>query len=142
MNQPTDEAGARNDPDRPTLAFIYDRHATHTTLMLDERIARVKAYAMAQGWQFGGWFVDTDADALSDTTRPALDSLCNTMAAAGGERICLIHDWDRLSRDTKARAALQRRIRSAGGSTHTAQGESDTDPLTRGTLAALKRGQL
>lgn len=126
------------------LAFVYDRHATSSPDALNTRLETVRAYIAAQGMAIGGWFVDTGDDALSAAGRPAFDALCNTMANTdgGADKVCLVHDWTRLSHDGPARAALQRRIRWAGGVTWTAQGDSDSMPLARGTLAALNRGQL
>jgi hypothetical protein len=139
MNDATDVPGPRTAAGLPPLAFIYDRHATKTTLVLDDRLARVKAYAKTRGWSIGGWFVDTDDDALSDTSRPALDALCNTVASHTGGRVCLIHDWDRLSRDPDARAKLLARVKDAGGWTATTDGHDDRDPIRPGTAAALYR---
>jgi DNA invertase Pin-like site-specific DNA recombinase len=138
MHDATDGDRPRTAP-APPLAFIYDRHATKTTVMLDERITKAKTYALNHGMQIGGWFVDTGDDALSDTNRPALGALCNTMASHTGDKVCLIHDWNRLSRDPEARTALRLRIKAAGGWTVTVDGQDDREPVQPGTLAALYR---
>jgi hypothetical protein len=124
------------DDARP-LAFIYDRHAAPTKGALSVRLEKIRAYAAAEGLQIAGWFLDEKSDALSDTYRPALTALCNAMRSHGSRpMICLIHDWDRLSRDNVALALLRRKVSLAGGWTATIDGEDDRTPL-----AELHRGQ-
>lgn len=127
----------------PTLAFIYDRHATSSPDALNARLDRVRAHIAEQGYTIGGWFIDTGDDALSATVRPAFSALCNTMTntdAEGADKVCLVHDLTRLSHDIPARISLQRRIRLAGGRTCTTQ--DDDVPPARGTLASLHQGLL
>jgi DNA invertase Pin-like site-specific DNA recombinase len=110
--------------ERP-LAFIYDRHATANKVMLQLRLEACAQYAEAQGWQIGGWFVDEGDDALTTDKRPAFEAMLNTVRAASIDvpRVCLVHDWDRLSHDQESRRLLTRRVLHLGTWVETCHGE-------------------
>ncbi|MFJ7997282.1 recombinase family protein [Streptomyces sp. NPDC096310] len=111
----------------PPLAFIYDRHASpRARAVLDLRLEGCRNWALAQGWEIAGRWVDLGDDALSDAHRPRFDELVTLMRGipGGRARICLVHHWDRLTRYGD-RFAYQRRVAGAGGSTATTFGEGD-----------------
>jgi hypothetical protein len=58
--------------------------------------------------------------------RPQFDALCVAMERAPGPIVCLVDDWDRLTRDASQSAVMRHRIGQAGGHCETAEGESDT----------------
>jgi hypothetical protein len=119
--------------DQPTLAFIYDRCATQDTTELERRLTACGEYVIARGWGFGGWWRDTNDHALVNDHRPAFDALLRTMRAAEGcERVCLVYDWDRLSRDLQARGLMTRRVLLLGGWVETCGGEKGTAQETLG----------
>jgi DNA invertase Pin-like site-specific DNA recombinase len=129
-----DETNAR------PIAFIYDRHASPNRDALTARIEAAQAYARRRGWVLGGLFVDIGDDALSATERPAFDRLCNYLhnnRAVGVEMVCLVREWDRLSRYPEGRTRLRNRVTMAGGWTATADGQDDREPLQPSTMAAL-----
>ncbi|MGW7007605.1 recombinase family protein [Streptomyces sp. NPDC054933] len=111
--------------DQPPLVFIYDRHATLHREVLLLRLEVCATYADQQGWTIGGWFLDEGDDALTNDKRPAFESMLNTVRAAGADapRVCLVHDWHRLSRDDEARGLLTRRVLHLGGWVETSLGE-------------------
>ncbi len=133
-------------PTQPTVAFIYDRHATQNTVILDLRLKACARYVSDHSWGFGGWWVDNGDYALTDDRRPAFDALLRTMQAADRTqpRVCLVHDWSRLSRDMKARGLLTRRVLLLGGGVETCSGEKrepgdgiqHTGRLTSGPITA------
>jgi DNA invertase Pin-like site-specific DNA recombinase len=110
---------------QPPVAFIYDRHATANKVVLQLRLEACTQYVEAQGWQIGGWFLDTGDDALTDHRRPAFDAMLNILRSAGADtpRVVLIHDWDRLSRDQEALGLFTRRILQLGTRVETCRGE-------------------
>ncbi|WP_327686616.1 recombinase family protein [Streptomyces sp. NBC_00467] len=105
-------------------AFIYDRHATATTTILDIRLDRCRAYAISQGWDIAGMWLDLGDHALGHH-RPQFHALCMAMQETHGPAICLVDDWDRLTRDPAHGAAMRDRVRLAGGHCETAQGETN-----------------
>ncbi|MBV9022939.1 MAG: recombinase family protein [Streptomycetaceae bacterium] len=125
------------------LAFIYDRHATEDTTVLEMRLKACAKYVSAQGWGFGGWWVDKGDDALTDDRRPAFDILLHTLQATSADhpRVCLVHDFERLSRDDQARRIFTRRILLTGGWGETTRGET-TKPgdNKRGLLTTPRAG--
>ncbi|MDF2261423.1 recombinase family protein [Streptantibioticus ferralitis] len=113
--------------DQRPLAFIYDRCATQDTTELERRLNACGEYVIAQGWGFGGWWRDSGDHALVNDHRPAFDTLLRTMRAAGtGQRVCLIYDWDRLTRDPTVRGVMTRRVLLLGGWVETCEGEKRT----------------
>lgn len=111
-------------------AFIYDRHATTTTVILDIRLDRCRAYAESRGWDIAGVWVDLGNHALG-SYRPQLKGLCAAMELESGPVLCLVDDWDRFSRDGSHSAVMRNRITQAGGHCETVDGE--TDALDAGT---------
>ncbi|MCX4581981.1 recombinase family protein [Streptomyces sp. NBC_01481] len=105
-------------------AFVYDRHATMSTVILDIRLDRCRAYAESRCWEIAGIWLDVGDDALGDH-RPQFDALCVAMDRAHGPIVCLVDDWDRLTRDTSQSSVMRHRIAQAGGHCVTAEGESD-----------------
>ena len=94
------------------LAFLYDRHATTVEIELDRRRNLCEKYLAERGWDIAGWWVDKGDCALTDDHRPEFDALLRAMQAAGPARprVCLIHDWSRLSRNLGARGLMTRRV--------------------------------
>nr|WP_202447431.1 recombinase family protein [Streptomyces sp. SID5468] len=91
-----------------------------------ERRARVCAdHADRQRWEIGGWFVDTGDAALLLNQRPNFERLMRTLAAADKERprVCLVHDWDRISHDRAKRTILVKRLLALGARVETCFGE-------------------
>jgi DNA invertase Pin-like site-specific DNA recombinase len=120
----------------PVRAFIYDRHATQSTAVLEERLERCRAYAQAQGWEVAGVWCDLGDNALG-IRRPQFDALLVAMDKARGPVVCLVDNWDRLTRDASASSVMRRRVSLRGGHCETAEGESDTaDEMARGRLSA------
>jgi DNA invertase Pin-like site-specific DNA recombinase len=107
------------------LAYIYDRVATTNRVVLQLRLEACAQYADAQGWEIGGWFVDEGDDALTTDKRPSFDAMCNTIRAASvdTERVCLVNDWDRLSRDQEALGLFTRQVLQLGARVETCFGE-------------------
>lgn len=121
------------DSPRPR-AFIYDRHATSSTAILDIRLDRCRAYAESQGWELAGIWIDLGDNALSDH-RPEFHALCLAMRAEPGPAVCLVDDWDRIARDASISATMRRRVGQAGGHCETVGGESDApEEKARGRL--------
>jgi hypothetical protein len=108
------------------LAFIYDRHATEDSTVLEMRLKACAKYVSSQGWGFGGWWVDKGDDALTNDRRPAFDILLRALQATGSSypRVCLVHDFERLSRDDQTRRLFARRVLLAGGWVETTSGET------------------
>ena len=128
--------------DRP-VAFIYDRCTTTNTAVLELRLKACAKYVSAHGWAFGGWWVDKGDEALTDDCRPAFDVLLRTLERTGAAqpRVCLVHDWHRLSRDEWARRAFARRVTMAGGWVETVAGEtSRAEDARRGLLTGAPDG--
>lgn len=114
-------------PTQPPLAFIYDRHVTTGEAMLNLRLQDCHAYATKREWEPAGEWLDRGVDALTSDHRPLFDDLCWALerAVAEGRRaVCLVQDWDRLSRDEQAKSAFARRIVLAGGWIETAHGDT------------------
>jgi len=105
-------------------AFIYDRHATTSTVILDIRLDRCRAYAESQGWEVAGTWLDLGDHALGDH-RPQFDALCVAMDRDPGPIVCLVEDWDRIARDASQSSVMRHRVAQAGGHCVTADGESD-----------------
>lgn len=122
-------------PVRPTLAFIYDRHATLTNGALDERLLRCRRYAVERGWVIAGEWVDRGDPALTNWMRPRWDQLVYAMGQAAAPPVCLVDSWDRISRDDCWRGILRMAVYQAGGYCATAAGEDDRVP-GRGRPAA------
>ncbi|WP_406270161.1 hypothetical protein [Streptomyces sp. NBC_00191] len=57
--------------------------------------------------------------------RPQFDALSVAIGRAHGPIVCLVDDWDRLTRDALQSSVMRHRIGQAGGHTVTAEGESD-----------------
>ncbi|WP_181789664.1 recombinase family protein [Streptomyces phytophilus] len=114
-------------PARPTLAFIYDRHATLTTAALDARIERCQRYAVEHGWVAAGLWVDRGDNALTNWPRPQWDRLIYAMRQAAAPAVCLVDSWERISREQTARTILQLAVHQAGGRCVTTAGEDDAD---------------
>nr|WSZ99595.1 recombinase family protein [Streptomyces sp. NBC_00857] len=128
-----------SDTDRP-LAFIYDRHATERSRgMLDLRLEGCRNWAALQRWDVAGAWVDLGDHALTDDHRPQFDVLCTAMTLHAAERtaICLIHNWERLTRNN--RATYQRRVAAAGGYTATAFGENDQTAVATMSRASASK---
>lgn len=114
----------------PPLAFVYDRQMSPTVGVLVLRLEVCKLRARDEGWEVAGEWVDRDDAVFSNENRPAFDAMVLAMAEArnaGHEVLCLVADWLRLSRDQEVRHAFQARVRTAGGYTATATGESDQE---------------
>ncbi|MGW7247680.1 recombinase family protein [Streptomyces decoyicus] len=98
-------------------------------MVLDNRLIGCRGTAAARGWEFAGEWLDTGDAALDDAPglRPQFMDMVRKMAAAVAHRpvICLVHNWDRFSRDTAHRTAFQRHVAGAGGFCATTFDESD-----------------
>lgn len=117
-----------SDDAQQLLAFVYDRRFTPTLGILEIRLDTCREFAAEMTWEIAGEFVDVDADAMSDDHRPQFELMLTAMRAAhesGRPVVCLLNDWDRLSRDPYRQAGFRHRIRGAGGYTATQLGESD-----------------
>lgn len=115
-------------------AFIYDRHATVTTTILDIRLDRCRAYALSRGWEIAGMWLDLGDNALGDY-RPQFTALCLAMQETRGPVVCLVDGWDRLSRDPSHSRVMRTSVRLAGGHCETPEGETDReDEQARGRL--------
>jgi DNA invertase Pin-like site-specific DNA recombinase len=124
------------DPVSSPVAFIYDRHTTPDRDALRRRLTASVAYVRDQGWEIGGWYVDSGACALSETERPALERLL--LAVQGNscvERYLVTHDWGRLSNDIGYQGLHARRVRLAGGAICTVVGGENS----RGRVSNLVR---
>ena len=109
------------------LAFIYDRHVTVIEDELDRRLNACMAYLSEHGWDFAGQWIDRGDHALTDDHRPEFDALLRAITAAGDRpRVCLIHDWGRLSHDMATRGLMTRRVLLLGGWVETCRGEKRT----------------
>ncbi|AEW99203.1 recombinase family protein [Streptantibioticus cattleyicolor] len=108
-----------------TVAFVYDRYFTGPRDILRQRAQTCAAYADKQGWEIGGWFVDTGDAALLLNQRPNFERLMRAIAAAdrGRPRVCLVLDWDRISNDRAKRGILVRRLLGLGARVETCFGE-------------------
>ncbi|AZM46012.1 hypothetical protein DMB38_09435 [Streptomyces sp. WAC 06738] len=120
-------------PPRPTLAFIYDRHATLTTAALDERIVRCRRYAAEQGWVVAGEWVDRGDQALCAWQRAQWGMLVYAMRQAADSAVCLVATWDRISWDRGDSAILRHAVHRAGGYCVTTAGENDLE-LSHGRI--------
>ncbi|MEU7431101.1 hypothetical protein AB0B07_09620 [Streptomyces sioyaensis] len=116
--------------ERP-LAHIYDRAASRSRTFLDLRLLGCRNTAVRHGWEVAGTWVDLADAALDDlpAQRPEFMGLIAAMRTAressGRPVICLVHNWDRLSRDGEHRTAFQRHVAGAGGWTATTFDETD-----------------
>lgn len=128
--------------DKALLAFIYDRRLTPSLGILRLRLETCHEYAAEFGWEIAGEWVDEDEAALSDDHRPKFDLMVTklrTVAGTGRRVVCLLNDWDRLSRSPGRRAEFLRQISTAGGYTVTSLGEDDRpDTVTQGRPRALR----
>lgn len=130
--------------EKPTLAFIYDRHATLTTAALDERIERCRRYAVENGWVVSGLWVDRGDYALTNWPRPQWYRLAFVMQQAAAPAVCLIESWERISRERDRCASLRLAVHQAGGHCVTVDGDDDRE-LGRGRItitAPLPLGRL
>ena len=131
--------------EQPPLAFLYDRHATLTRTILDLRLDACHRYALARGWERAGAWIDTGDQALSDHDRPRYDDLRAALRRAadtGRAAVCLVHDWDRLTRDRIRLSGMRDLLHRAGGWTETADGETTLSPacLKNHAFAARRPG--
>jgi DNA invertase Pin-like site-specific DNA recombinase len=104
--------------DTPTevVAFIYDRHTTPYPTGLRDRLETCSRYALARGWEIGGWHLDKGNDALTHDRRPALDAAVLAMQRTqGARRVLLVASYDRLHNNPNVQEMLTNRIRAAGG---------------------------
>ncbi|MCQ4082229.1 recombinase family protein [Streptomyces sp. RB6PN25] len=126
------------------LAFIYDRHATPTQAIMLLRVGACRQYAEERGWEIAGEWVDCGNDALTDDHRPEFDRmLANLLGSHRGGRttVCVVCDWDRLSRDPEQRQKFARQVTCAGGWIETIAGEtSKRADRQRGLLNAAPDG--
>ncbi|WP_326796691.1 recombinase family protein [Streptomyces sp. NBC_01808] len=113
---------------RPTLAFLYDRHATLATAALDERITRCRRYAVERGWVVAGEWVDRGDAALTNWPRPQWEAMTYAMRQAAARAVCLVESWDRISRDREGSAILRLAVHQVGGYCMTTGGEDDLEP--------------
>jgi DNA invertase Pin-like site-specific DNA recombinase len=105
-------------PDTPTqvVAFIYDRHVTPYPEGLRARLEACSGYALARGWEIGGWHIDKGDDALTPGRRPALDAALLAMERTEGtRRVLLIASLDRLHNNPVHQGRLTARVEVAGG---------------------------
>lgn len=112
---------------KPVMAFIYDRHATLALGMLSDRLDRCQKYAADQGWSVAGEWVDRGDNALSDANRPQFDGMRAAMSLYTNTHtvICLVFEWDRITRDAIQSAVLRRKVQLSGGHCVTTEGETD-----------------
>ncbi|MFD8263115.1 recombinase family protein [Streptomyces griseoluteus] len=107
------------------LAFVYDRCLTANRSVLDLRLAVCTEYLAERGWTVGGRFVDFGDHALTDVHRPAFDEMLRAMVEASGrERVCLLHDWGRLSHTAGDRRGLASAVLGVGAWLSTVDGDS------------------
>jgi hypothetical protein len=127
--------------DVPILAFVYDRRLTPTLAILQLRVETCREYAAEMRWDIAGEWIDTDDHALSDDHRPQFDAMVAAMRTAantGRAVVCLLKDWDRLTRDAGRQAAFLYRVGIAGGYTVTTDGEDDRRPVDRQVLRTAR----
>ncbi|MEU1599923.1 recombinase family protein [Streptomyces sp. NPDC005708] len=112
--------------DTPPLAYVYDRCVTDSLVNLELRLSALGEYATERRWGWGGWFVDYGDAALTANDRPEFEAMLRAIESAGPgvERLCLVHNWGRLSHDTGHRQTFTRRILTAGAWLETIDGES------------------
>jgi DNA invertase Pin-like site-specific DNA recombinase len=122
------------------VAFIYDRHATPTKGILLLRLAACREYVEQEGYELAGEWVDDGHHALTDDNRPQFDAMHDALLAAhqaGRKVVCVVLDWDRISRDRWNLAIFARRITLAGGWVETIAGETTKpEDARRGLLTA------
>ncbi|SCD75783.1 Resolvase, N terminal domain [Streptomyces sp. DpondAA-D4] len=111
--------------------YVYDRHATVLTTVLDIRIDRCRAYAQSHGWDLAGIWLDLGDNALTNDRRPQFDAMCRALENDTGPTVCLVDGFDRLTRDVEQRNAMQFRVAQAGSHCETAGGESDAPAESR-----------
>ncbi|GAA1924892.1 recombinase family protein [Streptantibioticus ferralitis] len=109
------------------VAFVYDRRAMSQRELLEARLRACARYISAQGWGFGGWWVDEGEHALTDH-RPEFDRLLTAVREAECDRprVCLIYGWNRLAHSNEIRGVMTRRVLLLGGWVETCQGEKRT----------------
>jgi hypothetical protein len=127
---------------RPPLAFIYDRNASRSTLLLNARLLGCQSHAEHHGWDIAGEWLDLGAHAL-DNTRPQFSELVAAMQSEATRRtvICLVHNWNRLTNDPEDRINLQQRVAQAGGHTETTFEESDARARNALTSESRRHGR-
>ncbi|WP_238783026.1 recombinase family protein [Streptomyces monomycini] len=123
--RPTADLYGNSGGARP-LAFIYDRNATRSHVVLDMRLEGCLTYARRHDWQVADQWIDRGDDALG-SRRPRFTALLEIMRTQARIRpvLCLVHTWDRLAHDGELRIALQQRVAQAGGYVATTFDESD-----------------
>ena len=107
------------------LAFLYDRHVTVACAELDRRLDECRRHLARQGWTWGGEWIDEGDSALTADHRPEFEALLLAIATAGPDRprVCLVHGWDRLSRDPAARTLMCHQVLLLGGRVETCDGD-------------------
>jgi hypothetical protein len=118
------DAARAADP-RP-LAYVYDRRVTLDDTLLNRRLKACARHVTRRGWRFGGWWLDVGDDALAVDHRPAFGKLLGSMQEAGpaAPRVCLVHDWGRLSHAPETCDALIARVIALGAWVETCAGDN------------------
>ncbi|WP_331759853.1 hypothetical protein OG422_31015 (plasmid) [Streptomyces sp. NBC_01525] len=117
---------------RCPLVYVYDRSTgLSSRRLLEQRLIGCRTTADRYGWEITGIWTDHGTDAMSHLPRerPAFLNLVHRMTADASavrrQRMCLVHDWDRLTTARTMRMAFQRQVADAGGCVATTFGESD-----------------
>lgn len=108
------------------------------------RVGACREYAEGMGWDIAGQWVDDGDNALTGDHRPEfLRMLAKLLGAHRGGRdvVCVVCDWDRLSRDREQCQKFARQVISAGGWIETIAGETTKrEDQRRGLLTAAPDG--
>lgn len=114
------------------LVYIYDRSAGHSARhLLEQRLIGCRTTARRNGWEITGIRTDHGTEAMSHLPfeRSAFLELVQQMRAdastARRQRMCLVHDWGRLSATGTTRMVFQQQVAEAGGCVVTTFGQSD-----------------
>lgn len=110
------------------LAYVYDRRVGLDSALLNRRLKECARYVTRHGWGFGGWWVDVGNDALNARSRPAFTALLNCVSDADPSvpRVCLIHDWGRLSHSLEDVDLFTGQVLALGAWVETCSGETRT----------------